>query len=86
VPDTFAALQHNIGLCGAVVVTVFKRADGNKATKRTLDEVAKVPVSGYNPAIEAKGFTREQFEQVWSKTSKSTFALSDTPDKVDARF
>jgi sterol carrier protein 2 len=86
IPNTSAALQHNIGLGGAVVVTVFKRADGKTATKRTSEEVAKVTGLGYNPAVQAKGFTREQFEKVRSKTSKSTFALSDTLDKVEARF
>lgn len=86
IPDTSAALQQNIGLGGAVVVTVYKRADGQTATKRDSEEVAKVTGLGYNPAVEAKGFTREQFEKVRSKTSKSTFALSNTLDKVEARF
>jgi sterol carrier protein 2 len=86
IPNTSAALQHNIGLGGAVVVTLYKRADGKTATARSSEEVAKVTGLGYNPAVQAKGFTREQFESVRSKTSRSNFALSDTLEKVESRF
>lgn len=86
IKGTKVALQHNIGLGGAVVVSVFKRPDGNEAPTVSSEDVAKKTGLGYNPAVEAKGFTVAQFEQVRSKKAKSAFALSDTLDKVQARF
>ena len=80
------ALQHNLGLGGAAVVSVYKRADG-KASERVEDRVA-MEKSGvrYNPATEAKGFTREQVDRVRSRTRRSAWALGDTELKVEARF
>lgn len=86
VPGTKIALQHNIGLGGAVVVSVFKRADGKTAPKIASEEVAQKTGLGYNPAVQAKGFTTEQFEKVKSKKYPSAWALSDTLEKVQARF
>lgn len=83
---TDAALQHNLGLGGAVVVTVYKRADGKVATPVPSDVVAKITGLGYNPAVEAKGFTAEQVKSVLSKQNSSTWALSDTQERVQARF
>lgn len=80
------ALQHNLGLGGAAVVTVYKRADGqsNEAAK---DEVVREKTwVGYNPAVEAKGFTKEQVDRVRSKTARNAWALGDTETKVQARF
>lgn len=85
-PSTSAALQHNLGLGGAVVVTVYKRADGKTAALVSSDEVAKKTGLGYNPAVEAKGFTRAQATTVLSKKHQSEWALSDTHDKVQSRF
>ena len=48
------ALQHNIGLGGAAVVTVYRRADGGRSTKVCDQDVSKVSGVGYNPAIEAR--------------------------------
>ncbi|KAI4128484.1 MAG: hypothetical protein LQ338_002714 [Usnochroma carphineum] len=76
------ALQHNLGLGGAVVVTVYKRADGHSSN----EVVAAVPHLGYNPATEARGFTREQVERVRSRTGRSEWALGDTLRRVEARF
>ncbi|PGH20823.1 hypothetical protein AJ80_03450 [Polytolypa hystricis UAMH7299] len=86
VQGTDAALQHNLGLGGAVVVTVYKRADGKVAQPVSNDVVGKVNGLGYNPAIEAKGFTADQAKKVLSKEHTNAFALSDTQDKVLARF
>jgi sterol carrier protein 2 len=86
VQGTSAALQHNIGLGGAVVVTIYKRADGKTAEAKSSEEVAKVTGLKYNPAVEAKGFTKEEFERVRSRKHPSAFALSDTLEKVQARF
>lgn len=86
VEGTTAALQHNLGLGGAVVVTVYKRADGNKSGPVDSATVAKKTRLGYNPAVEAKGFTKAQADAVRSKKFRSEWALSDTEQKVEARF
>lgn len=77
------ALQHNLGLGGAAVVTVYKRADG-----RVNDEVGASAESwlGYNAAVQARGFTREQVDRVRSRKARSEWALQDTQTKVEARF
>ena len=86
IKDTRVALQHNLGLGGAVVVTVYKRADGKSNDEVSNQEVGKLNKLGYNPAVEAKGFTKEQATSVRSKTKSSAWALQDTETKVEARF
>ncbi|KAK0313484.1 hypothetical protein LTR01_001740 [Friedmanniomyces endolithicus] len=86
VEGTTAALQHNLGLGGAVVVTVYKRADGKKCAPVSSDDVGKHNGLGYNPAVEAKGFTKSQMDRVRSKRARSEWALQDTAQKVEARF
>lgn len=86
IPGTTVALQHNLGLGGAVVVTVYKRADGKVAQKVDSETVAKKTGLGYNPAVEAKGFTEKQATSARSKTHASAWALGDTEAKVEARF
>jgi sterol carrier protein 2 len=86
VAGTRACLQHNLGLGGAVVCTVYVRADGKEATPVSSEEVARLTGLGYNPAVEAKGFTGEQADQVRSKKARSEWALQDTEQKVKARF
>ncbi len=90
VKDIDVALQHNLGLGGAVVVTVYKRADGRKNTdtsvQQTDAEIAKVSGLGYNPAVEARGVTKEQAEKVRSKTGKCDYALGETAEKLQARL
>ncbi|GAB7365206.1 hypothetical protein MBLNU230_g6292t1 [Neophaeotheca triangularis] len=86
VKGTTAALQHNLGLGGAVVVTVYKRADGKESAPVSTEEVGKRNGLGYNPAVEAKGFTKSQVARTRSKTAASEWALSDTAQKVEARF
>lgn len=85
-PNTKYALQHNLGLGGAVVVSVFARADGKVAPKLSNDQIGKINKLGYNPAVEAKGFTAAQANAVRSKTAKSEWALQDTEEKVLANF
>lgn len=80
------ALQHNLGLGGAAVVTVYKRPDGKTNEKVEDEVVSKVAGVGYNPAVEARGFTKEQVDQARSKTKRSEWALGDTEKKVEARF
>ncbi|KAL2073861.1 hypothetical protein VTL71DRAFT_11187 [Oculimacula yallundae] len=86
VDDTRVALQHNLGLGGAVVVTVYKRADGKTNTPVDSAEVGKRNKLGYNPAVEAKGFTEAQATSVRSKNKSSAWALQDVEKKVEARF
>ncbi|KAI4242264.1 MAG: hypothetical protein L6R40_004135 [Gallowayella cf. fulva] len=77
------ALQHNLGLGGAVVCTVYKRADGESNKKVSSAHENEL---GYNPAVEARGFTKEQVDSVRSRKSRSEWALGDTEKKVEARF
>ncbi|CAD6591436.1 MAG: hypothetical protein ASARMPRED_005392 [Alectoria sarmentosa] len=86
VEDTKVALQHNLGLGGAAVVTVYKRADGKTNEVVRDQEVKSKNWVGYNPAVEAKGFTKAQVDHVRSKKSRSEWALQDTEEKVEARF
>jgi len=85
-PDTKYCLQHNLGLGGAVVVTVYARPDRSTAPKVDDATIAKKSHIGYNPATQAKGFTAEQCKSVLSKTKSSAWALQDTREKVEARF
>ena len=61
---TKVGLQHNLGLGGAVVVTVYKRHDGrdNKAVADT--EIGQRNKLGYNPAVEVRGVTRDEASRV----------------------
>jgi len=86
VKGTTAALQHNLGLGGAVVVSVYKRADGKENSAVSSEEVGRRNGLGYNPAVEAKGFTKKQVDSVRSKKARSEWALQDTAQKVEARF
>ncbi|EAS33153.3 nonspecific lipid-transfer protein [Coccidioides immitis RS] len=86
VKGTDSALQHNLGLGGAVVVTVYKRADGKVAEAVSNEEVGRKNGLGYNPAVEAKGFTVEQMNRVLSKEHRNDWAMADTSEKVLARF
>ncbi|KIN06772.1 hypothetical protein OIDMADRAFT_110587 [Oidiodendron maius Zn] len=86
IEDTKVALQHNLGLGGAVVVTVYKRADGHTNTAVDSDTVGMINGLGYNPAVEARGFTEKQATSVRSRTKTSAWALGDTEKKVESRF
>lgn len=86
IKDTKFALQHNLGLGGAAVVTVYKRADGKTNTAVDSATVGKLNKLGYNPAVEAKGFTANQATSVRSRTKTSAWALGDTEQKVESRF
>jgi len=86
VAGTKACLQHNLGLGGAAVCAVYKRADGKAAEQLSSEEVGRRNKLGYNPAVEAKGFTKEQVNQVRSKKARSEWAIQDTESKVEARF
>ncbi|GAB1313487.1 hypothetical protein MFIFM68171_03697 [Madurella fahalii] len=78
VPHTKYALQHNLGLGGAAVVTVYRRADGREAPVVDSATVGRINKQGYNPAVEARGFTPEQAKAVRSKDKANDFALTAT--------
>lgn len=83
-PDV--ALQHNLGLGGAVVITVYKRADGQKAVKLSDEDVKKASQFDYNPAVEARYVTKEDGDKVRSKTVRNEYALGDTLEKIQSRL
>ena len=80
------ALQHNLGLGGAVVVTVYKRADGKSNHQLSDQEVAKVSGFGYNPAVEARPLTQEQVAKVRSRNQKDPGWLGVENRKVQAHL
>ncbi|KAJ5974614.1 hypothetical protein N7481_011824 [Penicillium waksmanii] len=80
------ALQHNLGLGGAVVVTVYKRADGQKGRAVSDVEVAKASGVGYNPAVEARYVTPQDGERVRSKTKRHDYVLHETVGKLSSRI
>lgn len=80
-PDAPVALQHNLGLGGAAVVTLYRRADGK--TNSEVPDVSKVSNSGYNPAVEARPVTKDQIKQVVSRTQTSSW-LGVADRKVQA--
>ncbi|XXG97818.1 hypothetical protein Hte_004132 [Hypoxylon texense] len=81
------ALQHNLGLGGAAVVTVYCRPDrGVVAPAVDSQTVGERNGLGYNPAVQARGFTEAQCRSVLSRTRSSAWALQDTEKKVEARF
>ena len=84
--DADVALQHNLGLGGAVVINVYKRADGGKNSKISDQEVIKRSSWDYNPATEARFITKEDAEEVRSKKYRVEYALADTQEKIQARL
>lgn len=86
VDNSDVALQHNLGLGGAVVINVYKRADGKKNVKMSDEEVKKASQFDYNPAVEARYVTKEEGEKVRSKTVRNEYALGDTLEKIQSRL
>lgn len=80
------ALQHNLGLGGAVVVTVYKRADGKKNSEVSDSEIKSNSQFDYNPATEARYVTKADGEKVRSKTTRNEYAMGDTLEKIEARL
>jgi sterol carrier protein 2 len=80
------ALQHNLGLGGAVVITVYKRADGGKSKEVSNEEIARISGVGYNPAVEARGVTAADADKVRSKKYRNDYAMGDTQQRIDARL
>lgn len=71
-----AAMQHNLGLGGAAVVTVYRRPDGKESRKLDPNELKAVEAvggRGYNPAVEARGLTEEEVRRARSRKAASTW-------------
>jgi sterol carrier protein 2 len=85
VDNTTVALQHNLGLGGAVVINVYKRADGKTISKVSNEEIARTSWLGYNPAVEARGITDHDADKVRSKKNRNDFALGDTRERLSAQ-
>ncbi|CAO3695492.1 unnamed protein product [Rhizopus stolonifer] len=60
------ALQHNVGLGGAVVITIYKKANANRSEPRV----------GYNPAVEARAITQQDLAKAVSQKSSSEYFVS----------
>lgn len=88
VKEVDVALQHNLGLIGATVVTVYKRADGKKNTDIQVSQadIAKSSGLGYNPAVECRRVTSEDAAKVRSKEHGSDIAWAETEKKLAARL
>lgn len=71
VPHADVALQHNLGLGGAAVVTVYKRVDGK--TNDAAKGAAQSANLGYNPAIEARHVTDADTARVRSRNMSSSW-------------
>lgn len=78
------ALQHNLGLGGAVVINVYKRA-GGRVNPKLSNEIARSSWLGYNPAVEARGITDQDADKVRSKKHRNDFALGDTRERLGAQ-
>ncbi|KAH7347521.1 putative lipid-transfer protein, mitochondrial precursor [Plectosphaerella cucumerina] len=86
VKGTKFALQHNMGLGGATVVTIYKRPDGGEAPKLedTRPETDGRNRLGYNPAEEARSITRSDWESVTSHPKGvSKWATAELPWNKD---
>jgi len=86
VDNADVALQHNLGLGGAVVINVYKRADGRKNVKMSDEEINRTSQFDYNPAVEARYVSEEEGEKVRSKIVRNEYALGDTLEKIQSRL
>ena len=80
------AMQHNLGLGGTCVVTVYKRADGKSNNPVSDTEIIKNSWHNYNPAVEASMVTSADADRVRSKKQRNEYALGDTQQRVNARL
>ncbi|KIW84647.1 hypothetical protein Z517_00035 [Fonsecaea pedrosoi CBS 271.37] len=85
VDGTSVALQHNLGLGGAVVINIYKRADGQVNRKLSNKDIARTSWLGYNPAVEARGIKDQDADKVRSRKHRNDFALGDTRERLGAQ-
>ncbi|KAF9164164.1 sterol carrier protein 2 [Actinomortierella ambigua] len=65
------ALQHNVGLGGAVVITIYKKANELGSSPKWVDPRKRV---GYNPAVEVRHVSEEDVASVRAKQSSEFMA------------
>ncbi|KAG5746705.1 hypothetical protein H9Q70_010597 [Fusarium xylarioides] len=86
VPSTKFCLQHNMGLGGATVVTIYKRFDGNVTpgpTETRPEDDGRMRL-GYNPAEEAKAISRSDWKSVKAHGhGSSDWAVARLPWNMD---
>lgn len=80
------ALQHNLGLGGACVVTVYRRSDGQVSKTATDEEVGRLSGLGYNPAVEARFITPEDGKKVQSRQKSNDYVVHDTHKLLRSRI
>ncbi|KAF5010956.1 hypothetical protein FDECE_2919 [Fusarium decemcellulare] len=85
VDGNWVALQHNLGLGGAVVINVYQRADGQTSTSVSNDEISRASWLGYNAAVEARGISESDADKVRSRKNRNDFALGDTKERLAAQ-
>jgi len=49
-------------------------------------EIGRLSGVGYNPAVEVRGVSKQDFEKIRSKTGRSDYALGETAEKIQARL
>ncbi|TPX53263.1 hypothetical protein CcCBS67573_g09731 [Chytriomyces confervae] len=87
VPSAKRALQHNVGLGGAVVVTLYERASEavKKAEKGWVDPRVRM---GYNPAVACRGVSDADVKRVMAAKGSLLGLRSglypDVKEKLDA--
>lgn len=86
VPGASVAMQHNLGLGGAVVVTIYKRGDGQVPRALTNDEVSLLSGLGYNPAVECRYITPQDGERVRSQKKRHDHVLRETRAHLASRL
>lgn len=80
-----AAMQHNLGLGGAAVVTIYKRPDGQESKRLGPSEMKAVEAiggRGYNPAVEARGLSEGEVKKARSRKAASTWMESEPKEEA----
>ncbi|ORZ00571.1 thiolase-like protein [Syncephalastrum racemosum] len=72
VPNVNYALQHNVGLGGAVVVTIYKKANSAQVKPR----------ASYNPAVEARPISKEEYDRAAAKPANRAEYLESAVAKL----
>ncbi|KAJ3149890.1 sterol carrier protein 2 [Irineochytrium annulatum] len=79
VPSPKYALQHNIGLGGAVVITLYGKPEGLPTPQGYKDPRERF---GYNPATQCRGITEADIKKVMSRKG----SLVGTPQQLKPEY
>jgi sterol carrier protein 2 len=80
------ALQHNLGLGGCVVVSAYRRADGQKSVLVEDKDIISSTNWIYNPATVARTISLEDAAKVESRKFKVEYAQGNTLEKIQSRL